>query len=120
MNCWQRIAGGLGLRIWLPDNEAQALYKSTVIAAVHTDKLVAARNAEMLPSHVLLLHGIVVELVPQLVDQEVTCIIDKSETLYVATLAILADINVRKAALRINLKILVVLLSSLDGTHIRT
>ena len=104
----------------MPDNETQALYKSTVIASVNTDQLVAIRNTEMLPSHILLLHGIVVELVPQLVDQEVTCIIDKSETLYVATLTILADIDVRKAALRINLKILVVLLSSLDGAHIRT
>ena len=74
----------------------------------------------MLPPHALLLQGIVVELVPQLIDQEVSCIIDKTETLDVPTLAILADIDVRKAALRINLKILVVLLSSLDGAHIRT
>ena len=78
----------------MPDNETQALYKSTVIASVNTDQLVAIRNAEMLPSHILLLHGIVVELVPQLVDQEVTCLIDKTEALNVTTLAILADIDV--------------------------
>ena len=74
----------------------------------------------MLPPHALLLQGIVVELVPQLIDQEVSCIIDKTETLDVPTLAILADIDVGKSALRINIEPLVVLLSGLYGTHIRT
>ena len=74
----------------------------------------------MLPPHALLLQGIVVELVPQLIDQEVSCIIDKTETLDVPTLAILADIDVGKSALWINIEPLVVLLSGLDGTHIWT
>ena len=74
----------------------------------------------MLPPHALLLHRIVVELVPQLIDQEVSCIIDKTETLDVTTLAVLADIDVGESALWINIKPLVVLLSGLDGTHIWT
>ena len=74
----------------------------------------------MLPPHALLLQGIVVELVPQLVNQEVTCLIDKTEALNVTTLAILADVDVGQSALWINIEPLVVLLSGLDGTHIRT
>ena len=52
--------------------------------------------------------------------EEISCIIDKSETLDVPTLAILADIDVGESALRINIEPLVVLLSSLNGSHIRT
>ena len=74
----------------------------------------------MLPPHALLLQGIVVELVPQLIDQEVSCIIDKTEALNVTTLAVLADIDVGQSALWINIEPLVVLLSGLDGTHIWT
>ena len=74
----------------------------------------------MLPPHALLLQGIVVELVPQLIDQEVSCIIDKTEALNVTTLAVLTDINVGESALWINIEPLVVLLSGLDGTHIWT
>ena len=74
----------------------------------------------MLPPHALLLQGIVVELVPQLIDQEVSCIIDKTEALNVTTLAVLADIDVGESALWINIEPLVVLLSGLDGSHIRT
>ena len=74
----------------------------------------------MLPPHALLLHRIVVELVPQLINQEVSCFIDKTETLDVTTLAILADIDVRESALWINIEPLVVLLSGLDRSYVRT
>ena len=48
----------------------------------------------MLPAHVCRLHFVVVQCVPKLIYEEVTTLVNKTYTLNVATLAILADINV--------------------------
>ena len=58
----------VSLRVWRPDDEAKALYEGAIVAAVQSNELVAVGDAEMLPSHVLLLHGVIVELVPEFVN----------------------------------------------------
>lgn len=90
------------------------------MAAIQSNELVAVWNAEVLPSHVLLLHGIIVELVPELVDMVGTLLVDQPNALYVATLAVLAEVDVSQADLWINIEALIVLLSCIDGAYVWT
>ena len=108
------------LRVWSPDDEAKALYKGAIVAAIHANQLVARRNAEVLPAHARRLLSVIVELVPELVDHEVASIVDETNALNVTTLAILADVNVIEAAMAIYLMPLIVLLSCITRTHVRT
>ena len=74
----------------------------------------------MLPAHVCRLHFVVVQCVPKLIYEEVTTLVNETYTLNVATLAILADVNVGEAASTVNIMLLIVLLSCITRTHIRT
>ena len=104
----------------MPNDKAKALYESTIVASIETDKLVTQWDAEMLPLDALLLHIVAVELVPELVDQETATFVDKAETLDVSSLAVLADVDVRDTPLRVEVEALIVTISSLGGAHIGT
>lgn len=104
----------------MPDDKAKALYESTIVTSIETDKLVTQWDAEMLPLDALLLHIVAVELVPELVDQEAATFVDKAETLDVSSLAVLADVDVRNALLRVEVESLIVTVSGLGGAHVGT
>ena len=107
------------LWVWLPDNEANTFNKCAIVAAIHANERVTCRDAEVLPPNILLLHREVVEFVPKLIDQEVARLIHETEALNIATLAVLTDVDVWNAALRIDVVPLVVLLSRFTRSNVR-
>ena len=87
-----------GLRILLPDDEAEALNESSIITSVDTDKLVTGWDPEVLPAHGLrpLNPSKVVSalLRPSLINEEVASFVNKSESQDITILIVLADVDV--------------------------
>ena len=83
------------IRIGRPNKEAQTLDKGAIVGAVTSDELMVRRDAEMLPSHTNHARGIGGIRVPERVDDDLADVVEHANAFNVATLIVLADVDVR-------------------------
>ena len=90
------IALRMALSFWVgtPDNESKTFNVVAIFTAMKSNQLVSWRNLKVFPTLSLIVRVGVATAVPEIVNEHVSSLIHKTQSLYVTTAVVLVDVDV--------------------------